>query len=76
MTFKFQRSISKLFVLYLDSVRVLIRQKGRFPENTLKKLMMADDLIPGDVKQFILDKIDSVAELEGFLQKSRNPETE
>ena len=37
---------------------------------------MADDLIPDDVKQFILDKIDSVAELEGLLLFSRNPETE
>jgi hypothetical protein len=37
---------------------------------------MADDLIPDDVKQFILDKIDSVAELEGLLLMSRNPETE
>ncbi len=38
--------------------------------------MMADDLIPDDVKQFILDKIDSVAELEGLLLLCRNPETE
>lgn len=36
---------------------------------------MADDLIPGDVAQFIVDKIDSVAELEGLLLFSRNPET-
>ena len=38
--------------------------------------MMADHLIPDDVKQFILDKIDSVAELEGLLLLCRNPETE
>lgn len=37
---------------------------------------MADDLIPEDVKQFILDKIDSVAELEGLLLLSRNPEAD
>lgn len=37
---------------------------------------MGDHLIPEDVKQFILDKIDSVAELEGLLLISRNPETE
>jgi len=36
--------------------------------------MMADDLIPDDVKQFIFDKIDSVAELEGLLLLCRNPE--
>lgn len=35
---------------------------------------MADDLIPEDVKQFILEKIDSVAELEGLLLFSRNSE--
>ena len=37
---------------------------------------MADDLIPEDVKQFIFDKIDSVAELEGLLLLRRNPDTE
>ncbi|MGI8884334.1 MAG: hypothetical protein ACR2IA_08835 [Pyrinomonadaceae bacterium] len=37
---------------------------------------MADDLIPDDVRRFILDKIDSIAELEGLLLFSRNPETE
>lgn len=37
---------------------------------------MADDLIPGDVKQFIVDKIDSIAELEGLLLLRRNSETE
>ena len=37
---------------------------------------MADDLIPGDVRQFIIDKIDSVAELEGLLLFSSNPEAE
>ena len=37
---------------------------------------MGDDLIPSDVKQFIVDKIDSVAELEGLLLMSRNPETD
>jgi hypothetical protein len=37
---------------------------------------MTDDLIPDDVRQFIVDKIDSVAELEGLLLLSRNPETE
>ena len=37
---------------------------------------MADDLIPDDVKQFIIEKIDSVAELEGLLLLSRNPQTE
>jgi len=35
---------------------------------------MADDLIPADVSQFILEKIDSVAELEGLLLLSRNPD--
>ena len=33
-------------------------------------------MIPEDVKQFILDNIDSVAELEGLLLLSRNPQTE
>lgn len=37
---------------------------------------MADDLIPDDVRQFIVDKIDSIAELEGLLLLSGNPETE
>jgi hypothetical protein len=37
---------------------------------------MVDDLIPEDVKQFILEKIDSVAELEGLLLFSRNPEND
>ena len=37
---------------------------------------MADDLIPDDVRQFIVDKIDSVAELEGLLLLCRNPEAE
>ena len=37
---------------------------------------MADDLIPKDVRQFIVDKIDSIAELEGLLLLRRNPETE
>jgi hypothetical protein len=37
---------------------------------------MADHLIPEDVKQFIIDKIDSVAELEGLLLLRGNPETE
>jgi hypothetical protein len=37
---------------------------------------MPDHLIPEDVKQFIIDKIDSVAELEGLLLLSRNPESE
>jgi hypothetical protein len=36
---------------------------------------MADHIIPGDVKQFIIDKIGSVAELEGLLLLRRNPET-
>jgi hypothetical protein len=35
---------------------------------------MADDLIPDDVKQFIADNIDSVAELEGLLLLRRNQE--
>jgi hypothetical protein len=39
-------------------------------------LIMADDLIPDDVKQFILDKIDSVAELEGLLLLCSNPQDE
>lgn len=38
--------------------------------------MMAEDLIPEDVKQFIIDKIDSVAELEGLLLLCRNREAE
>jgi hypothetical protein len=37
---------------------------------------MAVDLIPNDVRQFIVDKIDSVAELEGLLLFRRNPDTE
>ncbi len=37
---------------------------------------MANDLIPEDVRQFIIDKIDSVAELEGLLLLRRNPDTE
>jgi hypothetical protein len=37
---------------------------------------MADDLIPDDVRQFIIDKIDSVAELEGLLLLCTNPEAE
>ena len=40
------------------------------------KLIMANDLIPEDVRQFIVDKIDSVAELEGLLLLRRNPDTE
>ncbi|MCU1287958.1 MAG: hypothetical protein JWN60_187 [Acidobacteria bacterium] len=36
---------------------------------------MAVELVPDDVRQFIIDKIDSVAELEGLLLLSRNPET-
>jgi predicted transcriptional regulator len=35
---------------------------------------MADDLIPDDVKEFILENIDSVAQLEGFLLLRDNPE--
>jgi hypothetical protein len=37
---------------------------------------MADDLLPEDVRQFIVDKIDSLAELEGLLLLSRNAETD
>jgi hypothetical protein len=37
---------------------------------------MTDDLMPDDVRQFIVDKIDSVAELEGLLLLSKNPETD
>ena len=37
---------------------------------------MADDLIPDDVRQFIIDKIDSVAELEGLLLLRKNSEIE
>ena len=36
---------------------------------------MANDLIPDDIRQFIVDKIDSVAELEGLLLMYKNPET-
>ena len=35
---------------------------------------MADDLIPDDVKEFILENIDSVAQLEGLLLLRGNPE--
>jgi hypothetical protein len=35
---------------------------------------MADDLIPDDVKQFILENIDSVAHLEGLLLLRGSPE--
>lgn len=37
---------------------------------------MANDLIPDEVKQFIVEQIDSVAELEGLLLISRHPEIE
>lgn len=37
---------------------------------------MGDELIPEDVRDFILDKIDSVAELEGLLLVSREPGTD
>lgn len=37
---------------------------------------MAVNLIPDDARQFIVDKIDSVAELEGLLLLRGNPETE
>ena len=37
---------------------------------------MTEDLIPDDVRQFIVDKIDSVAELEALLLFNRNPETD
>jgi hypothetical protein len=36
---------------------------------------MANDLIPDDIRQFIVDKIDSVAELEGLLLMYKNSET-
>lgn len=35
---------------------------------------MADDLIPEDIKHFILGKIESVAQLEGLLLLRSNPE--
>lgn len=35
---------------------------------------MTYDPIPNEVREFIIDKIDSVAELEGLLLLSRNPE--
>jgi hypothetical protein len=38
--------------------------------------IMADVLIPNDVRQFIVDKIDSIAELEGLLLLGKNPEME
>lgn len=37
---------------------------------------MADDLIPEDVRQFIIENIDSVAELEGLLLLRKNSQTE
>lgn len=37
---------------------------------------MADDVIPADIKQFILGKIDSVAQLEGLLLLRSNPQTD
>jgi hypothetical protein len=37
---------------------------------------MADDLIPNDVKRFILDNIDSVAHMEGLLLLRSDPQTE
>jgi hypothetical protein len=37
---------------------------------------MSDNLIQDDVKQFILDKIDSIAQLEGLLLFRDNPEVE
>ena len=46
------------------------------PEVSHVKSIMADNLIPEDVRQFIVDKIDSVAELEGLLLFSKNPEIE
>ena len=35
---------------------------------------MSSDLIPDDVRQFILDKIDSVAQMEALLLLRNNPE--
>jgi hypothetical protein len=37
---------------------------------------MADDPIPDDVKRFITDNIDSVAEMEGLLLLSKDPDAE
>lgn len=37
---------------------------------------MIDELIPDDVRQFILGKIDSVAQMEGLLLLRSNPEME
>lgn len=37
---------------------------------------MTDDVIPEDIKQFILDKISSVAQLEGLLLLRSNPQTD
>jgi hypothetical protein len=37
---------------------------------------MTDELIPSEVRQFIIDNINSVAELEGLLLMSKNPETD
>jgi hypothetical protein len=37
---------------------------------------VANDLIPDDVKQFILDNIDSVAQLEGLLLMRSSPEAQ
>jgi hypothetical protein len=43
--------------------------------NKYNQTLMSSDLIPGDVKQFILDNIDSVAQLEGLLLLRGSPET-
>ena len=37
---------------------------------------MANDLIPDDVRRFIVEKIDSVASLEGLLLLRRSPESD
>lgn len=37
---------------------------------------MADDLIPDDVKQFVLENIDSVAHMEGLLLLRSDPQAE
>ena len=46
--------------------------KQRLPEENLAPL--ADDLIPEDLRDFILRHIDSIAQLEALLLLRRNPE--
>ena len=45
-------------------------------QRTSKKSVMADDCIPDDVKQFILERIDSIAQLEALLLLRGSPQVD